>query len=328
MNKKTKNTITFAEHAEIVLKLKKFEVRNNTYVNHWRRICDNHLLPYFGDMPIDIIKLNDISLYFISKSHMKRESLKSQLAALHEIFENACANDIIDKNPCENYRLKVGKESDRKRVYTKEQAELILKYCPYHRYGLEIDIMLRTGISRSELLGICWDDIDIKNRTIYIHKGVTSQEGNYDGKRILVSKTKNKFRTREIAIEDETLALINKHPRNIIVGRNKRKKIEGTIVKTEFLIYNKYGKVCAPDNWSKRHYAIFMRDMRNYYLERGIDIPILTPHELRHTRASIWVNDGKNPYAIAAQMGWADFEMLNKVYGHRDMNELRKQLGI
>ena len=77
-----------------------------------------------------------------------------------------------------------------------------------------------------------------------------------------------------------------------------------------------------------RHYEIFMRDMREYYLEQGIDIPVLHPHELRHTRASIWINQGLNLYAIAEIMGWADLDMLRKRYGHGDISELRSLVNL
>ncbi|MDO5124777.1 MAG: tyrosine-type recombinase/integrase [Ruminococcus sp.] len=60
----------------------------------------------------------------------------------------------------------------------------------------------------------------------------------------------------------------------------------------------------------------------------SVDVPMLNPHELRHTRASIWVNDGKNLFAISDQMGWSDLDMLRKRYAHVDISQLRKQLDL
>ena len=76
--------------------------------------------------------------------------------------------------------------------------------------------------------------------------------------------------------------------------------------------------------------SIILITMREYYLNRDnpIDIPILNPHELRHTRASIWVNESKNLFAIADQMGWSDLDILRKRYAHGDINQLRKQLDL
>lgn len=321
MNKKTKETITFAEQAEIILELKKHMVRQNTYKLHWENIVNKHLIPYFGDRLISDIRKNDIEYYFISKKEYTKETLKTHLAVINEIFSNAYDNYYIDRNPCDHFKLRVGTESVKKNVYTPEQAELILQYCNLHRFGLAVDLMLRYGLSRSELLGIKREDIDIETKIIHIRRGVTVPQTKNSGERIVVSEPKNKFRRRSVAISDETVKLIEARPRTIVVSGDK--------IKPEYLIYNKFGKPCRPDTWYRTHYKTFMTDMHNYYmLTKKIDIPILTPHELRHSIASKWLNEGKSCAAIAAELGWSDFSMLSRVYGHRDMNELRKQLGI
>ena len=55
---------------------------------------------------------------------------------------------------------------------------------------------------------------------------------------------------------------------------------------------------------------------------------ILNPHELRHTRATLWVEQDRNLFAIAEQMGWSDLEMLKKTYGHPDIQKIKSMLGI
>jgi len=71
-----------------------------------------------------------------------------------------------------------------------------------------------------------------------------------------------------------------------------------------------------------------MKDMRAYYSEKGIDIPTVTPHQLRHTRLSLLINSGKNPIATAKFAGHADMNMLLKRYVHSNVDEMREQLGI
>jgi len=71
-----------------------------------------------------------------------------------------------------------------------------------------------------------------------------------------------------------------------------------------------------------------MENMHKHFIEQGIDIPILNPHELRHTRASIWVNDGENIFAVADVLGHSDLKMLRKRYAHTDVESTRKLLKI
>jgi integrase len=73
-----------------------------------------------------------------------------------------------------------------------------------------------------------------------------------------------------------------------------------------------------------------MKEMREYYLKQDppVNIPVLNPHELRHTRATLWVNDGKNLLAIAETMGWGDLKMLRQRYAHSDVNVIRNALDL
>ena len=68
--------------------------------------------------------------------------------------------------------------------------------------------------------------------------------------------------------------------------------------------------------------------MAAHFEAEGIILKKLNPHELRHSRATIWVNNDVNLFAIAEEMGWSDLSMLRKVYGHPDINKLRSMLKI
>ncbi len=56
------------------------------------------------------------------------------------------------------------------------------------------------------------------------------------------------------------------------------------------------------------------------------DIPILSPHELRHTRATLWIAQGIDPYMVARLLGHSDLKMLTKIYDHTSPETLRNAL--
>jgi integrase len=58
------------------------------------------------------------------------------------------------------------------------------------------------------------------------------------------------------------------------------------------------------------------------------DIPILTAHELRHTRATLWVNAGIDTSLVLKLCGWSNDRMLNTRYYHFDPEVARKKLGL
>lgn len=300
---------TFEEVALECMLDKKNRIRPASYKYNWENITTRHLIPFFKNMYISQITKEDVERYFRSKKTMAQGTLEHHLIILWNIFQGATDIGLIQQNPVQYYKLRHGRSAKIKSVYTAEQAQYVLEYAKKHPKGLSIHIMLSYGTTRSETLGIKYDCIDYDEKTIYIKQSVT--QGTSDVPGTQVASPKNIYRKRKIAVSDETLDLI----------RNTKQT-------SEFLFHTRNGLAYSPSTWQELVYDKFMRDMHEYYLSQGIDIPIITPHSLRHTRATLWVNEGKNLFAIAQQMGWANLEMLRKRYAHSDINALRGELDL
>lgn len=299
------DTILFKEFAERYLEKKKSQVRASTFVSSYEIIFNNHLVPYFGDRLLKGITKADIESYMELKSRtLSVSTVNLHVSKLIAFFNEAIDNGYLTVNPCRNIKKKESVSS--KRIYDETEVDLILGYCRSHTFGLHIHMILSYGMSRSEYLGIKYEDVNFSELTISINKGVTSKTKYSDSS--VLAETKNKYRNRVIAISQETADYIK------------------DTVKQGFLFT---GSDELPNiNKFNIQYSKFMKDMQQYYLEKDIFVPILNIHELRHTRASLWVNQGKNLFAIAEMLGWSDLTMLRKVYGHADIQQLRKELDI
>lgn len=298
--------ISFEEWAEIVLQHKKEKIKGISFLSNQESVARNHLIPYFSNAPLKSIIKTDIQDYVeVKKKTLKPSTINKHITMLSEIFSEAIDNGLTDYNPCKNVKLPA--VSKDKRVYTEEQAELVLKYCKLDKFGMAEHIILSYGMSKSEFLGITFDDVDFDNLTISINKGLTPKNALTQTE--VLAETKNKYRNRTIAITQETADYIKENVQFGFLANPNKKGLPN----------------CG--TFRDRHKA-FMKRMHKYYEEQGIDVPELNLHELRHTRASIWVNQGKNLFAIAEQMGWSDLSMLRKVYGHADIQKLRNELDL
>ena len=56
------------------------------------------------------------------------------------------------------------------------------------------------------------------------------------------------------------------------------------------------------------------------------DIPELSPHELRHTRDTLWIAQGIDPYMVARLLRHSGLKMLTRMYDHTSTETLRKAL--
>ncbi len=143
----------------------------------------------------------DIQQYFkIKGKDLSAETLKKHKMSLNKIFEKAVINDICVKNPCIDIKITSDIKPEEKRTYTKKQCELVIDYSKSHRFGLGVNFMLEYGLSRSELLGLMWEDVDTKNKLLYITRGVTDVQ-NADTMKIIMSprnETKKCKKEREV----------------------------------------------------------------------------------------------------------------------------------
>lgn len=304
------NKITFVKAAEKWLESVKPTLSDSAY-NNYEVAIRLHLAPFFKNALIINIKAIDIQNYFNKISiDTPLETMKKYKNCLNGIFKMAVDNDYCAKNPCENVKLVAQCCTDKKQTYTAEQAELILNYARTHKDGLAVILMLEYGIRKGEVLALKKDDIDFSENIIHINHSVADIKNKNTVKvEVILKAPKNKQSCRDIPITNEVSKMLKE-------------------VKTDYIFANTKGGLYSPHNWTTRNYKRFMIDMQDHYKKQDIDIPILNPHELRHTRATLWVNSGKNLFAIAAILGHSDLKMLQQRYAHKNTKSIRDLLDL
>lgn len=306
---------------------KKGKVKDNTYRGTYENPVIKHLIPYFGKAQMNSIRQSDVQKFFDEKGKKySLETLKKMRSALNLIFVSAVEDDLCYKNPVnKNIKLQSAVAPTEKKAYTQAEYDIVWEFARSHPYGLAIMVMMETGISRSELLGLRWDNLDLDNKIIYIEQGLVQQKSTETDKLVLASDgLKNKFRRRPIPISSDLANALKAKPVTIYVGGNKQKGIEPKPIRTEYVFHAPNGGPSRPDNWYKREYANFMSDLQTVHPE----IKLLTPHELRHTRATLSANDNVDLLQLAKLLGHSDLSMLIKRYAHTDVEAVRKALKI
>lgn len=297
---------------------KKPYVKANTYSGTYLAPAEQHLVPYFGKMNVNDIRPVHIQKY-INEATKKYapETVKKDLNVLRLVFDTAVDNQLCTKSPVtKSIKLPKYETRVKKRSYTQEQYDLAYRFAAEWEDGLSLMLLLETGISRSELLGLRWEDIDEAGQCIHINQGLVVYHSADEGKEVLESSgLKNKFRQRMIPILDSTLwERLRQAPRTVTKGN--------TIVRTEQVIHSPEGRPYQPRNWESRVFRRFMKALHKAHP----DVPELSPHELRHTRATLWIAQGMDPYMAARLLGHSDLKMLTKIYDHTSLETLRTAL--
>ncbi len=265
------------------------DIKETTFLSTYKRPCKNHILPYFKSRYIQDISQSELKAFVNSLSSFSQSYINKVVLCLSGIFESAIDNDLLFKNPCRNLTGKSKQIKQKKRTYDKETVDILCR--SNHKYALMVHILLKMGLRASELCGLRWEDIDLKNGTMHIRQALTT-EGSKEY--IGAPKTANSIRKLPIS--------------NDLLKRLKEVEKNGVYVA---LIDNKN---ITPNRLSKR--------LDSFYNYMGVDKEYrLSPHELRHTCGTLIYNDTKDIYHTSRYLGHSDISITTKIYVHSHMQD-------
>lgn len=281
---------------------KKGVVKDHTYHFTYKSNIDKYLIPYFGKAHLKDIQQIDIQKYFNTVRSETGEPLAKSTLDKHKLilksmFDAAIDNDLCFKNPVKNIKFQHVSDKAEKKVWTKEQAEKAEKYA---RYCLQLDIVLylNTGLRRSELLGLKWEDIDFEGNTLHVQRAVVQTKG-----KIVIDKPKTATSDRIVPFSADFGKYLKKFQSD-----------------NEYVMGN--DGIMSPGTYAKQ----FRKFMDKLSKETGV--PVLTPHELRHTYGTLKRAEGVDIYTIQKVMGHADISITADIYVHNDIDVLKKQLKL
>lgn len=302
-------------------------VKDNTFNSTYREPIELHLIPYFGQQPLTAVTPIDVQLFFKSlKDELAYETLKKIRNALRLIYEAAIECNICYFNPVSrSLQLVSNVKPIKKNTWTAEEYATAYQFALQHPFGLDIITLMETAMSRSELLGLRWENHDSLNQILYLENGLVSQKSSTTGLYELVSSgLKNEYRHRAIPLSPLLNGLLSLKSRTVYVPGNKKKNIAAKTIHTQFIFHAPDGGAFDPTNWYKRVLKRFMSDLQEAHPE----VRTLTTHELRHTRATLLKDEGTDLFSIARLLGHCNLKMLTKRYAHDNVEALRVALKV
>lgn len=298
------DVVTFETWAKKWLETyKKGTVKEHTYNFTYKSNVENYMIPFFCKARIKDIQQIDIQRYFNQVNNngkpLSKSTLDKHKMILKSIFDYAIDNDLCYKNPVKNIKFQKVADVNERKAYTQVQAKICEDYAKAHNRK-DIVIMLNTGVRRGELLGLKWCDVDFEEKVIHIERAVTKVKGG-----IIIDKPKTETSIRTIPVSDELLTYLKqfqKSPEIFVIGEKD----------TPFSI-STYAD----------YFKSFMEKMSS-----EIGLPILSPHELRHTYGTTLREKGVDIYTIQKVMGHSDISVTAGIYVHNDIDVLRREMKL
>lgn len=181
------------------------KVKQNTAYGYKQDMI-NHVLPAFAGKPIDEIKPTDIQIFLNSKKDKAKSTVKHIWLILHGILSMAVWDGYIEKDPtadASKYTMSKRK-SKRESLSTEAVQDIIANLDRLEGNDLRLlSLLIYTGMRRSEVLGLRWEDIDFQRGLIHVDRAVT-----FKNNQPVIGDTKSEAGKRYIPLEAQLKAIL------------------------------------------------------------------------------------------------------------------------
>lgn len=295
-----KNKITMNELVDEWLESKKDSLELKTY-NSYCMLC-KHIKVIMGHIKIKDINVKILEDFYdeIRKTDIASSTLQRYHTIINMLLDKAIVWEYLNNNP----NKKIEKPKVRKKeisCYTPEEVEQLLECLKSEslKYQAIILLALDTGCRRGELIGLTWEDVNLKENTIKINK-----ETQYvSGVGVFEKSTKTTNSDRKLYITKTTVDILKKYKKE----QNKLKLRLGSKWENSKRIFTTdYGKDMHPDTPSK----ILDKVIEKHNLRR------INFHALRHTSISLMISQGIQTQVISKKAGHSSVTVTHNTYSH------------
>lgn len=159
-------------------------------------------------------------------------------------------------------------------------------------------VLATTAMRRGEAIGLRWKDVDLDNGRLRVVQTITQTRS-----KVTVGEPKTASGRRSIALDPATVAVLREHRKAMLEER----MLVGPDFSDEGLVSHQPDGACLrPDAVS----AQFVRRVSQYGLPR------LTVHGLRHTWATLALEQGIHPRIVQERLGHSAIGITLGLYSH------------
>jgi integrase len=255
-----------------------------------RERAPERVLERLGDFKLSELGRDDVQAYAdrLVAAGWDASTIGNQLDVLRCVFRRARQRDEVAHDPLERLDLPEP-EGKRDRVADPDEAERLIAALPEGGRAVWA-CALYAGLRRGELRALRVRDVDLEARELHVRRVWDDAEGELDG-------AKTEAGTRTVPIFAPLAEELGPH----LLRTGRRAKPDALV----------FGR----DDGAPFEPSTARRRAREAWA--AAELTPITPHECRHSCASIWIALGiTNPKQLCAWLGHTSVAMTFDLYGH------------
>ena len=303
------------------------ELTVNQWMKTWLATCSGHLThsssyeraqyvrlyitPYIGEKLLKKLCPTDVRVLYnkLVQRGLSDNTIRNTKNILHAALQQAVDDEVIRKNVAANIKpqhsLKDPKEIH---ALSDEEVSKLLDTIQGTYWGPLFFVDLFTGMRKSEIIGLTWDCVDFEKKTIHLYRQLRLMEGMgvYE-----FTKLKNK-KERTIYPPDCVFDMLKFVQRRQYEQKLRLGELWNNPERFVFTLEN---------GCHISHRGIFENFKK---IAKQIGIPEMRLHDLRHSYATISIQNGVDPKTVSDMLGHATVKFTLDVYTHITDSSARK----
>lgn len=293
--------LTYGEYLTTWLSTMRATLRPRTW-RQYSQIVRDYIAPNLSQIKLVELRPDLIQNLFdrMIKSGKGRRTVQLVHAVIRRSLNQAVKLGLLGQNPASVTTPPKPKKREMKILDQSQVHQLILAAgARGFRHLALYHVALATGMRQSELLGLKWDDVDLTAKTLRVERQVKSVPGG--GFEFTPPKTNAGRRT--IRIGEETADVL-KHHYETQLAESAQVGIR----------WQDHGLMFPSTVGTPQKPSNLMRSFRLLLKDSGL--PRIRFHDLRHTAASLMLNNGIDVLIVARRLGHAKPSITLDIYGH------------
>lgn len=289
-------TILFCDFLVLWNNETKYKKSASTYDGYFGMIT-NHIYPYFKNKGLRLKEIKPMHLEFYQRYLLENTILSINSIRKHHEVIRACLNfafknDFINKNPYNYFSLPRKTEYEMK-YYTQQQLVKLMNVACGTPLESFIFLAVWFGLRKSEVLGLRWCNVDFNSRVLHICETRTRVKEYSTGHWIEVQNTRLKTSKskRDLPLSDEQYKYLCSLYNSSC---------------SEYVVSNAEGKPL--------HYDYILPTFKKLLISNNL--PIIRVHDLRHSNATLLLNNGFSMKEVQEWLGHSTYKLTADTYTH------------
>lgn len=267
-----------------------------------------HVAAELGKVPLKSLKPEHLQKYYTGRldAGLSTTTVRHHAMLLHRVLEHALRWQLLARNPADAVTPPAVRHTEM-HTLDEAQADKALTEAMNTPYYALFSLALYTGMRRSELLALRWQDIDLIMAEISVsramHRLLTGE--------FVFRGTKTAKSSRTVALSPDACLVMRHHLDNemALCGRL------GVSFANDRLVF------CKWDGTPLIPYTVSQAWRR---LTRGLGIQDVRFHDLRHTHATLMLKQGIHPKIVQERLGHSSIAITLDTYSHVSPGMQRK----